>query len=209
MYEEARFWLKSLAEEEGGANSLARRMETSSQKMRRALDGENDPSASSFISWLEGAGAQIVYPGEDARKLRLVPIQMAGPELGAGSSFFYDEDEIETGKFYTFRQDFIDRLGAAKSSLRLFRVRGASMEPDILPKDVVLVQLKEDIQMRDGDTLVVRTGNELLIKFLFKRPDGGILLRSRNKDWPEMTVYPGTDDFQIVGIPRWIGRELS
>ena len=208
MYEKARLWLKQIAEEEGGSNALARRLETSQQKMRRALEGESDPSASSFVGWLENAGARIVFPGEEERNLRLVSIPMAGAELGAGSSFFYDCDDEEIAKQYSFREDFINRLGAPLSSLRLFRVRGTSMEPDICPGDIVLVQFKEGITPRDGDVLAVRFGEELLIKQIFKSPGGKLLLKSKNPNWPTQEVYPGSDDFQVLGIPRWMGREL-
>jgi phage repressor protein C with HTH and peptisase S24 domain len=195
---------------DGGEGRLSTRAEASAEKslkIRRALGQETDPAASSFLAWLENAGARIVYPDEEERNLRVVPIRMAEAELGAGSSFFY-EDEQDSGRSYAFREDFIQRLGAPKSSLRLFRVRGDSMSPDILPGDTVLVQFKEDILPKDGDVLVVRFEQELLIKKIFKSPGGKLLLKSRNETWPEITVYPGTDDFQIIGIPRWIGREL-
>lgn len=208
MYTRAKQWLKELADEEGGVNSLARRIGASHQKMRRALDGETDPAASAFLDWLESVGAKIVFPHEEDRTLRIVKIPLAGSEIGAGSSFFYDNDDDDEARTYTFREDFINRLNAPIDKLRLFRVRGTSMEPDICSGDVVLVQFKEGVKPRDGDVLVVRVGTELLIKQVFFAPGNKLLLRSKNKDWPDIEVFLGADDFEVIGLPRWIGRQL-
>ena len=208
MYEEARLWLKALAEEEGGPNKLAARFEASKQKMRRTLDKETDPAASDFVGWLESAGAKIVFPDKEELKLRIVKIPMAGAELGAGSSFFYDDEEPEEARYYTFREDFIKKLSASISSLRLFRVRGDSMTPEIYPGDVVLVQMKEGIQISDGRMYVVRYGQELLIKKIFKLPGGLLHLKSINDKWPSPDIDADVEDFQVVGIPHWVGRAL-
>lgn len=208
MYTHAKKWLREMADEEGGINALARRIGTSHQKMRRALEGETDPAASAFLNWLESIGAKIVFPDEEDRKLRLVKIPLAGSEIGAGSSFFYDDDDDDEARTYTFREDFINRLNAPVDKLRLFRVRGTSMEPDICSGDVVLVQFKEGVKPRDGDVLVIRVGSELLIKQVFFAPGHKLLLRSKNKDWPDIEVFLDADDFEVIGIPRWVGRQL-
>ena len=208
MYEQTKAWLKALAEEEGGVNRLASRFEAPKQKMRRALDNETDPAASDFVGWLESAGARFVYPAEEEKRLRIVRVPMAEAELGAGSSFFHDDEAPEEAKYYTFREDFIARLGASVSSLRLFRVRGDSMEPELYPGDVVLVQMAEGVQVKDGGMYVVRYGMELLIKRIFKIPGGQLHLRSTNEKWPSPSINADVEDFQIVGIPRWVGRAL-
>jgi phage repressor protein C with HTH and peptisase S24 domain len=208
MYEQARNWLKKLAEEEGGPNRLARRFDTNALKLRRALDKETDPSAASFLSWLENAGVRLIFPDDEEKNLRIVRIPMAGAEIGAGSSFFYDDEEHDTDRYYAFREDFIAHLGIPIHTLKLFRVRGDSMSPEILPGDVLLVQFKEDIIPKDGEMLVVRLGTELLVKTVYKDVGGTLLLRSTNDKWPDITVTPEVEDFQIIGRPRWVGRRL-
>lgn len=209
MYREILDWLNTVKDEEGGVNALARRIGTDAQKLRRAIEQSSDPAASSFVGWLESMGAHIVFPDREERAMRIVKIPMAGSEIGAGSSFFYDEDEAEEARQYTFREDFINRLGCPRDKLRLFRVRGASMEPEIQSGDVLLVKFQEGIRPKDGEMLVIRIGQELLVKLVFIAPGGKYLLRSLNKDWPEIEVMPDANDFEVLGVPCWIGRQLS
>jgi len=210
MYKETLDWLKAVKDEEGSVNALARRIDTDSQKLRRALEQGTDPAASALLGWLEKLGARIVFPDKEERDMRIVKIPMAGAEIGAGSSFFYDQDEEEAkeARHYTFREDFINRLGCATDKLRLFRVRGTSMEPEIQSGDVLLVKFQEGIRPRDGDMLVVRVGTELLVKQTFIAPGGKLILRSLNREWPDMEILPGVEDFEILGTPCWIGRQL-
>jgi phage repressor protein C with HTH and peptisase S24 domain len=68
------------------------------------------------------------------------------------------------------------------------------------------VQLQEGLKVKNGAMFVVRVGQELLIKRAFIAPGEKLQLVSTNKEWPIQEVLPDADDFQIVGIPRWIGR---
>lgn len=193
-----------------GLSKLAERAGLDQGNLSRALGKENQKLGLDKVSkLLDAMGARVVFPDQEEDDLPLVKVRMAGAEIGAGSSFFYEEDEAEeAARYYSFREDFIRRLNAPLDSLRLYRVRGTSMEPDIRPGDVVLVHLKEGIVPGDGDTLVVRLGQELLIKQTFIAPGGKLLLRSKNRDWPDQEVFLEADDFQVLGVPRWIGRQL-
>ena len=105
-----------------------------------------------------------------------------------------------------YKNQYITENILQQSSLRIFKVRGVSMEPDISPGDVVLVQLKEGLAPRNGAMFVVRVAQELLIKRVFIAPGGKLQLISTNA--PPQDVYPGTEGFHIMGIPHWIGRTL-
>jgi phage repressor protein C with HTH and peptisase S24 domain len=76
------------------------------------------------------------------------------------------------------------------------------MEPYLLDGDVVLIDLgQKDVE--DGDVYALAYGDELRIKRLSRRFDGGLIIRSDNPRFPEETV--AANDLQHV---RVLGRHI-
>lgn len=130
----------------------------------------------------------------------LVP--MGSAKLGAGSSWEH-EDSVEG--HYAFRDDFLLSLGM-NAKLRLHKVLGDSMEPTLRHGDLVMVD-RSDVVIREGQLYAVGIGDEPLIKRLFTKPDGTIVLKSDNPDYPSWEVSKDERP-RIIGRARWVGRVL-
>lgn len=122
--------------------------------------------------------------------------------LGAGSSLVTDDG---TEGYFAFRNDFLRALGM-KAKPVLFGVVGDSMEPTLRHGDTVLVD-ESDKEIQSGLLYGVGVGEELHIKRVFKQPDGTILLKSDNPNFPSWEV-PKDERPRIIGRARWVGRML-
>lgn len=56
-----------------------------------------------------------------------------------------------------------------------------------------------DTQVTSGDLFVIRFGKTTSTRILFMQPNGDILIRAKAPDFPEYTVKPASDDFEILG----------
>jgi phage repressor protein C with HTH and peptisase S24 domain len=124
-----------------------------------------------------------------------------GIKLSAGQGVeALDENELPP---LAFRESWLKRKNVtSKKNLRVLEVRGDSMEPYLLDGDVVLIDLgQKDVE--DGDVYALAYGDELRIKRLSRRFDGGLIIRSDNPRFPEETV--AANDLQHV---RVLGRHI-
>lgn len=105
-----------------------------------------------------------------------------------------------------FRKDWLSKkLVTGRNNLRILEVQGDSMEEYLYDKDIVLIDLGQN-QIRDNEVYAIRYGDELRIKRLSKRFDGGLIIRSDNTRYPEEAI--GLDDLgsiQIIGRCLWRG----
>lgn len=88
-------------------------------------------------------------------------------------------DEIDESVPRTYRRDWFIREGINPDRTRCFKVHGQSMETFLFNGDSVLVNLAET-EIINGKVYALRYGDELRIKRLYKRLDGGIILHSDN-----------------------------
>jgi SOS-response transcriptional repressor LexA len=88
-------------------------------------------------------------------------------------------EEIQDSTLATYRREWFQKQGIKPESARRFQVRGDSMEPLLHSGDTVLVNLAE-VTILDGKVYALRYGDELRIKRVYKRLDGGIILHSDN-----------------------------
>jgi len=91
---------------------------------------------------------------------------------------------------------------SSRSNLRICKVVGDSMSPYIGDKDSVMIDLGQKT-LQDGLVYCIRYGDELRIKRLYKRFDGGLRIVSDNRDYPEESLSP--DQMHHVEI---IGRQI-
>lgn len=105
-----------------------------------------------------------------------------------------------------FRRDWLSRQHVSgKANLRICRVSGDSMEDYLQDGDAVLIDLGQ-VAVQDGQVYAIRYGDELRIKRLSRRFDGGLLIRSDNKRYEEESLSPqDAEHIQVLGRCLWRG----
>lgn len=88
-----------------------------------------------------------------------------------------------------------------KSDLVCIRVSGDSMEPYINSGSIVTVDLN-DKQIHDGKIYIIRNGDLVRIKMLFRQSQG-ILLKSYNKFYNDEILSADLSDFEVIGKVCW------
>jgi len=79
------------------------------------------------------------------------------------------------------------------------------MEPTIYDGDVILLDSASD-RVVDGQIYVLRYGDELKVKRLFRRYDGTLIIRSDNDaKYPDETVPP-TEDGRVAVLGKVVWR---
>lgn len=102
-----------------------------------------------------------------------------------------------------FREDWLRKKNVtSKANLRTCEVTGDSMEPYLQDGDTVLIDLGQT-ELVDNEIYAIRYGDELRIKRLARRFDGGMFVRSDNSIYPVETI--GSADLEHVKV---IGRML-
>lgn len=199
-------------------DDLARSIEQALRLPRGYLDVEHNASPSNRVQ--ENASDYRVAPARDPGKpivtweqpsdldpdqYVLVQRRKVHPSAGDGRLVF----EEETAPPLAFTAEWIKRLGLQRRNLVIVNVHGDSMEPSIRDGDAVLVDLGT-ARVRDGNIYVLRYGDELRIKRLFRRYDGALIVRSDNSEkYPDETIPPQDLDGQVEVIGRVVWRAGS
>jgi phage repressor protein C with HTH and peptisase S24 domain len=100
----------------------------------------------------------------------------------------------------SFRIEWLNQHGWKDKDLICIKAAGDSMSPTIADGADLLVN-RADATIRDGLVYVIRFGNEVRVKRLYLRPDGGITIRSDNPTFERVEVP--ADHMQYIAI---IGR---
>lgn len=106
-----------------------------------------------------------------------------------------------------FRESWLKRKHVtSRKNLRVLDVTGASMEPLLLDGDVVLVDLGQN-EIIDNEVYAIAYGDDLRIKRLSKRFDGGIIIRSDNHQrYPEEALRSDeAHHVRVLGRMIWRG----
>jgi phage repressor protein C with HTH and peptisase S24 domain len=102
-----------------------------------------------------------------------------------------------------FRRDWLEgKCVTSKKNLRVMDVAGDSMEPYLMDRDVVLIDTGQT-EVKDNGVYSIAYGDELRIKRLSRRFDGGLKIRSDNPAYPDEDLSP-----EQAGYIRVIGRVL-
>lgn len=215
-YPEALKALKSLygeGKEYKTANQLADSLKlTSSEKTKfySTLGGKSVPKTDTFLNWLHGVGARIIFPGgkDDFSEYAFIPRVLARPAAGGGSL----ETSGEIEDCLAFRRKWIRRKTSTRPErLRVMAVAGDSMSPTIEDGDIVLVDEGcQGEELQDGRVYVVRKNEEIYVK-RYHKGVGCLLFMGDNRDKPflDVRVEPGEEDgFKVIGRALWAGKEL-
>jgi len=109
-----------------------------------------------------------------------------------------------------FRTDWLMKKNVTnRANLRTCDVRGDSMEPYLENGDIVLIDMGQTEIVND-EIFAIRYGEELRVKRLSKRFDGGLFVRSDNKSYPDEVIGAGEiGSIQVLGRMLWRGGGMN
>ena len=114
-------------------------------------------------------------------------------------------DELMDSVPATYRREWFVKEGINPERARRFKVHGDSMEPFLYDGDTVLVHLTET-DINNGKVYALRYGDELKIKRVYKKLDGGLILHSDNPEFlprdEEISPQVVQEHIAIIGRVR-------
>lgn len=107
--------------------------------------------------------------------------------------------EVREKKALPFNESFFKTIGARPADCKLVTVRGDSMEPFLFDRDVFMID-ESKTALRDGKIYAVYFEDEPLVKQIFKKPGGRVVLHSFNMSYPDIELSPADmENVHIVG----------
>lgn len=114
-------------------------------------------------------------------------------------------DEIAESQPVPYLRSWLGRQGIQPGRAKRFKMKGVSMVPTIYPEDSILVNTAETTVV-DGHVYAFQIDNDLLVKRLFRRIDGGLVLHSDNESHrprdEELSPDQVRDQVTIIGRVR-------
>jgi phage repressor protein C with HTH and peptisase S24 domain len=166
----------------------------------------------SYLSYGEGDGS---HHGEHAEPTRAVTAHH--PEDPIGEDFVYVRETkvrfsagnghnisyelVEDSEPAQYRRAWFQKNHINPNQVQRFRVTGNSMEPLLFENDTILVNLSET-NIIDGKLYAIRYGDDLRVKYISKRIDGTLVLKSVNPDYAPEEVSRETVEEHISIIGR-------
>jgi len=89
---------------------------------------------------------------------------------------------VEEKEPLPFQADYIRRLNSSPKNLVAVKVRGDSMEPRLFDDDTVVVDKADRRIPASGGVFALVYAGEMLVKSLFRMPDGSLRVVSDNKE---------------------------
>ncbi len=144
----------------------------------------------------DAARIDAYHPEED-----LLPGEVAIPALnvrvGAGNRIV--TEPVKEERRFRYSIDWLHKYGLDASKLIRFRVQGQSMEPVIMSGAWITVDMSNTAVV-DGFPYLIRSGDQIAVKYLFKRPDQGLIIRSHNPSEPDVVVPIGEmENVSVLG----------
>ncbi|ANZ86926.1 TPA: helix-turn-helix transcriptional regulator [Salmonella enterica subsp. enterica serovar Kentucky] len=129
-------------------------------------------------------------------------------ELSAGNGCEAEIVESVIDWFPIRRMD-LRKAGVSATNARIVKIWGNSLLPVLNNGDHVAVDIAQTNPIRDGDLYAVRDGVLLRVKVLINQPDGGLIIRSFNKDeYPDeiLTFNERRARIHVIGRVFWSSR---
>lgn len=173
----------------------ARALEISLRLPKGSLDSEGDSSLAPVSVWERP---------EDLPEGVFAIVPRVSVRLSAGGGAITGE-EMDLPPL-AFRDDWIKKKSVtSKNNLRICEVVGDSMEDRLLEGDIVMIDIGQT-EVANNEVYAIRYGDELRIKRLSKRFDGGLLIRSDNPRYPEGSLTPEqSQHITVIGRMLWRG----
>lgn len=201
------FWLDGTTKNLKAA--VAQRIsQVSGFRVKWLVDGTGPKKESEVIDvqakWLDdhSKAVQALENGDDLHD-SLIQVRESQVRFSAGPGRSAEFEEIEDSVPATYRLEWFNKEGIKSENTRRFKVHGNSMESLLFDGDTVLVNMVET-DVISGRVYAIRYGDELRIKRLFKKLDGGLILRSDNPDHIPQNeeVPPATVEEHITVLGR-------
>jgi phage repressor protein C with HTH and peptisase S24 domain len=143
---------------------------------------------------------RAVHP-EDMLDPDIIYVPESRIEFSGGNGKVAHYELVEDEEPATYRLSWFQKYGINPDRVRRFRVSGRSMEPTLYARDTILVNTDET-NIVDGKMYALRYGDELRVKYVFRRLDGTIILRSVNPEFKDEEVSPALAEEHITIIGR-------
>ena len=129
------------------------------------------------------------------------------PDIKASAGNGYCNSEISDVEIISLPKAIIDKkINAGK--IDAIRVHGDSMTPTIRENDIIFVATNMQ-EIYDNKIYVIRFGDEIRVKRIFKRRGEKILLRSDNQAFPDEEVSVHDEDVAVLGQVIYNMADLS
>lgn len=129
-------------------------------------------------------------------------------ELSAGNGSEAEIVESESNT-HPFRREELRAAGVSACDARIVKISGNSLFPVLTHGDKVAVDIKNAQPVRDGDLYAIRDGILLRVKILVNLSDGGLILRSYNKEeYPDevLNLEDRKSRIHVIGRVFWSSR---
>jgi phage repressor protein C with HTH and peptisase S24 domain len=187
----------------GNVLEASRAWDVNNNNLYRWLKGERSPQLEMIGPILDKLNATIAKPKDELIDYALVPRVTA--VAGAGESF---EVSSMIAGYYAFRLDFLRASGIPQDKAVTMFVRGDSMDPVIKDGDMILID-QSDFAPRDGFIYLVNLAGALMVKRLFRLPNGWRIYSENAKYLPTDVVGDELESLKVFGRVRWFGRVLA
>lgn len=154
---------------------------------------------------LDAAEGVTALGADDDHADDYIQIRESEVRFAAGNGRSAHYDELAESVPATYRREWFVKEGINPDNARRFKVHGDSMEPFLYGGDTVLVHLGESTII-NGKVYALRYGDELRIKRVYKKLDGGLILHSDNPDYlprdEELSPAMVQEHINIIGRVR-------
>lgn len=181
----------------GVGDALARRLEQGCGKEIGWMDKQH--GGESLVE-LKRSRVVALHP-DDEQSDEFVFVPESRIEFAGGNGRVAMFELVEDEEPATYRRSWFQKYGINPERVRRFRVSGDSMEPMLFARDTILVN-EDERNVVDGKMYAIRYGDELRVKFLSRRVDGTLLLRSVNPAYAVEEVPPDLVEQHISIIGR-------
>lgn len=181
--------------------------ETISPRLAAKLKVDTDESASGRLANVAGQAQGAMRPilvwesEDDLPPGQYLMVPTLSLELSAGNGKKAVHIDYKQPK--AFLADWIREKRLRAKYLVSMKAAGDSMSPWINDGDAVVIDLS-DKEIRDGKPYAIRYGDELRIKNIYKRFDGGLILRSLNPSYADEAIQAADlEHVEIIGLIVW------
>lgn len=188
-YKDGKFSQDEFSEFVGIASSTYKSLETARAPLTIERINALKEKVDANPTWLlYGEGAMFLT--DQSIKDTFIPYY---DDIRASAGFGALNGEVRDPEYIQLPKTLI--YGCARAYTEAIKCTGESMSPSIKDGDVMFID-RSDTVIRDGEVYVIRCGEELYVKRLFKLPSQ-VIARSDNKDYPEFPF--GEDGCEVLG----------
>jgi phage repressor protein C with HTH and peptisase S24 domain len=178
-------------------DDVARKIEMAINESTGWMDNDH---SSKGTRKTEQSNVRAIHP-DDAQADDMVYVPESRISFSAGNGRTANYELIEDEEPASYRLSWFQKYGINPDHVKRFRVAGDSMEPMLFARDTILVNMDET-SVVDNKMYAIRYGDELRVKYLRKKLDGTLILRSINPLYKEEEVSPALASEHITIIGR-------